>query len=287
MPQECKRSGMAPTRAHKLVLVAVLAAPPCAAFAPFARSHRLAHTTRRALVVASEESNYEPPASEPPAPAAGAAEDSGSLQDVAIGGALYVLLQTIGLSAAQVAGVDARAAAAAVRLVATGGFVLALEASGTVPASDYIRGPSAEPRFKLLGSPLAPLACGGAFFVAVLAATLAAGGELPAAAPLELGRVADVLLAAPLSEEAFFRGFLLTGLARAGVPAAGGIAASAASFALWHAGLPDGGGGPVFFLGLGAYLALLYEGGGRSLGLAVGTHAVFNGLVTLLRAAQA
>ena len=91
--------------------------------------------------------------------------------------------------------------------------------------------------------------------------------------------------AAPLTEEAYFRAWLLPALERVGAPPGAGVAASAALFSLWH--LPGGGASEVlFFAALGTWLAVLFRASGGSRLLAAGTHASFNLIVVLLRASQ-
>ena len=114
---------------------------------------------------------------------------------------------------------------------------------------------------------------------------------LPAARPLpEAGRALDVLVAAPLTEELYFRGWLLAACDAAGAPAVASLGASALLFSLWHAPQLLSGAGSagelVFFAALGAWLALLYRKSESSLPLVVGTHASFNAIVVLLRAVR-
>ena len=114
--------------------------------------------------------------------------------------------------------------------------------------------------------------------VAAWDATLPAARELPAA-----GTALDVLALAPLTEEIFFRGWLLAAAQSAGISAPLRVALSACGFALWHVGAGDS---PLFFAALGAYLAVLFERSGGALSLCVGTHATYNLCVVLLRAAR-
>ena len=94
---------------------------------------------------------------------------------------------------------------------------------------------------------------------------------------------------APLTEEAFFRAWLLNALAKLDAPPLAALATSAALFATWHLPSVLGGGGPGelgFFAALGAWLAWLYKASGDSLPFVAGTHASFNLIVVLLRAVQ-
>ena len=73
-----------------------------------------------------------------------------------------------------------------------------------------------------------------------LAAQLLGLEWLPGPRPWpEPGRAALLLLIAPLSEEAFFRAYLMTALERAGAPANAALLASAAGFALYHVPLAE------------------------------------------------
>ena len=121
----------------------------------------------------------------------------------------------------------------------------------------------------------------------VAAVGTASGFEwLPAARPLpDVGRALDLLVTAPLTEEAFFRAWLLRSADRVGVPPAAGLAASALFFSLWHT--PGGASEFFFFAALGLWLALLYRKSDGSLPLVAGTHASFNLIVVLLRAVRA
>jgi len=125
--------------------------------------------------------------------------------------------------------------------------------------------------------PLRPLQLSGDS--ELLSALLPAGTPFPPA-----GRLFDVLLAAPLTEELFFRGWLLAAAARAGAPPALAVGASAATFALWHAG--GDGGGLLTFGALGAWLAVVYTKGGGRLETTVGAHALWNAAIVAVRVAR-
>ena len=142
------------------------------------------------------------------------------------------------------------------------------------------------------GSPLAGVTFGFAFAIAVAASAQVLGIDwVPAAREWpEAARASLLLLVAPLSEEIFFRAWLLNALELAGATAPQGLLASAALFGLYQVPFGEvlnGGGLPLlFFEALGAYLAFLYQRSGGSLPLAIVTHCTVNALVTALRAAQ-
>lgn len=238
--------------------------------------------------------------------------DVGGLDPTSWGGfgaslALYLLLYTSTLTVAQLltsAGSDAAmvngVGTAAARVVATGGFAAIQQVAG-LPLDQWLtlRSNQATPQeggstspVEFLQSPLAPVAAGVTFFaVAVglgVGASVGAGIEwdstLPAARALpEAPAAADILLLAPLTEELFFRAWLLRATAKAGAPPPLRIGISATLFALWHVGAGDS---PLFFAALGAYLAFLFQRSEGSLGLCVGAHATYNFCVTVLRAVR-
>ena len=126
------------------------------------------------------------------------------------------------------------------------------------------------------------------FALAIAALGTGLGAEwLPPPRPLPGPlRAVDILAAAPLTEEIFFRAWLLVAMQRAGASELAALGASSVLFACWHAPLVAALGDPseLFFFGaLGAWLTLLYQKSDGSLPLAVGTHATFNLIVTLLR----
>lgn len=232
--------------------------------------------------------------------------DPSSWEGIGAGIALYILLYTSTLSVLQLAsagGATNGLATATARLIATGGFAaiqqaaglpiedwLTLQPSSTQKSGDDAPG-SALPSFLL--SPIGPPAAGLAFFLVAaglgVAASLGAGLEwdstLPAGRALpEIGAAADILLVAPITEEIFFRGWLLRATEKANLSQSLRIGASALLFAVWHVGAGDS---PLFFAGLGAYLAYLHQRSDGSLGLCIGTHATYNLAITLLRAVRA
>ena len=236
--------------------------------------------------------------------------DPSSWEGIGASIALYVLLYTSTLSVLQLAtasGTDAGTtngiATVVARLIATGGFAAIQQAAG-LPIEEWLTlGPStSQPSATdssasglpaVLLSPIGPPAAGLAFFLVAaglgVAASLGAGLEwdstLPAGRALpEMAAAADILLVAPITEELFFRGWLLRAAERAELSQPLRIGASALLFAIWHVGAGDS---PLFFAGLGAYLAYLHQRADGALGLCIGTHATYNLLVTLLRAVRA
>ena len=104
---------------------------------------------------------------------------------------------------------------------------------------------------------------------------------MPAARPLDAGRAADTILAAPIAEEPSSR-WLLAALSRTGLAEGGAaIGAWAIAFALWHAGQGDG--GLLFYSAFDAFLAALYRRTG-TLAAPLGAHAAWNGLILAVRA---
>ena len=147
---------------------------------------------------------------------------------------------------------------------------------------------------RLFGAPalVAGVAFGAAFAIPVVALNSVAGlGWLPPPAPLPSASGAVFkLVIAPLSEEIFFRSWLLTSIERAGGTRLAALSASAMLFALYEVPLAEVAAGNsaklALFEALGGYLALLHQWSGGSLPLAVATHSTFNMLVTMARAAQ-
>ena len=232
-------------------------------------------------------------AAPPPAPPQWSATDS------AVNAGLFVLLHTVTGSTAQLAGFGGRGALAAARLVSIGAFAgVQGAAPGGLPLDEWLTAKPSESRLPTLGA-AAPLAYAGAFAVVIVAlstlvgATLggadvasAFGAALPAPQPLAAGRAVDVLLAAPVQEELFFRAWLLRVLQRAPLPDGAPLALSALLFALWHV-QPNTGGALLELLLLGGFLGVLYERSGRDLRVPVATHAAYNGLVLVLGALRA
>ena len=233
-----------------------------------------------------------------PSMAAPAAQEEWS--DLALNVGLFVVLHSFFLTgAALTTGAPdggTAASTAAGRGLALAAFVAVQQVRGLpvatwlVPKADGV--PPAAPA--ALASPLAPLGAVALFGLVTslpaVVATVAGAPEtaaqlLPAARPLPGPALAlDLLVAAPLEEEVFFRAWLLAAIARAGAPDGAAIAASSVLFALWHAGVA-GDGGPLFFLLLGGGLGGLYQASGRDLRLPLATHALWNLAVVLGRAA--
>ena len=99
------------------------------------------------------------------------------------------------------------------------------------------------------------------------------------------------LLVAPLSEEIFFRSWLLTAFEAAGGSQAAALIASTALFGLYHVPfgqvLAEGGSAKLLvYEALGAYLSFLYQRSGGSLPLAFVCHATCNLIVLGLAEAQ-
>ena len=105
----------------------------------------------------------------------------------------------------------------------------------------------------------------------------------------EAGGCALRLIVAPLSEEIFFRAWLLTAFERAGGSATAGLIASSALFGLFTvpvSAVLAGSSSLLLYEMLGAYLAFLYQRSGGSLPLVFIVHATCNLIVLSLRAAQ-
>ena len=212
-----------------------------------------------------------------------------SLEQVAVGGVVFVLLHTMGLTAAQLSGVATEGAAVPVRLAATAGFVAVQTAVG-LPPSQWLLAPPARPaRWRWLETPYAPavgtlaLCVAAALPAAVLSATgdsAALAAYLPTPRPLDLPRLLDTLAAAPLTEELFFRAWLLNALSSLEVPDGAALGVSVLLFVLWHLGVD---GGAASHAATGLWFGLLYQRGG-GLRVSAGTHALWNGCVAALRA---
>lgn len=104
-------------------------------------------------------------------------------------------------------------------------------------------------------------------------------------------RALVTLFIAPLSEEIFFRAWLLGAFARAGGEASAALIASAGLYGLYVVPISSvlagttGGDGPALLLlyeALGAFLAYLFQRSGGSLTLVVTTHCAFNLALALL-----
>lgn len=254
------------------------------------------HLPRGRQTVRCCSSPNEEPRSQTPLSAVTAAEvDATTWPDVGAGCALFFLLQISTLSTLQAVGITSGGAVIpTLRVFVTAAFVAIQQAAG-LPADRWLmRSPAAQRAeqasyiVSFLRSPGAPVAAALAFALAVAAAGTASGATwLPEPRALPgLGRAVDVLGAAPLTEEIFFRAWLLEACERVAAPPAIATALSATTFTLWHIQQCSGPADALFFAALGAWLALLYQRSENSLPLVAGTHASFNLIVLLLRAAQ-
>ena len=214
--------------------------------------------------------------------------------DTAFGCILFVLLSAAGkyLTVLRFDSPDVDAAAG--RLLALAAFALAQQLA-FLPASDWLRftpaNRPADRRFDF--SPLEGVTFGFIFAVPLATAAQLAGIDwVPPAQPFpEADGALLRLVVAPLSDELFFRAWLLTAFAAAGEPPAGGLLASTVLFGLYNVPLsealrPDGTSLLLLYEAFGAYLAFLYQRSGGNLPLVFVTHATCNWLVLALRAAQ-
>ena len=99
------------------------------------------------------------------------------------------------------------------------------------------------------------------------------------------------LLAMPLTDEIFFRAYLLTAVREAGGSQAAALIASTTLFGLFKVPIStilavEGSSSLLIYQALGAFLSLLYQRSGGSLPLVFITHATCNFLVLALRDAQ-
>jgi len=189
----------------------------------------------------------------------------------------------------------AAAGAAAGRALAVIVFA-ALQQLAGLPVDDWLRlradaqRVDPNPLFQS-GSPLAGVTFAFMFAVPVASCAQLAGVPwLPDARPFP-GAPGCVLrlLVAPLSEELFFRAWLLMAFERAGGSPTTGIIASAALFGLFNvpvSAVLAGSSALLVYEMLGAYLAFLYQRSGGSLPFVFIVHATCNLIVLSLRAAQ-
>jgi len=235
------------------------------------------------------------PAESPQAPApAPPAAAPGEPRLVGAGVALYLVLHCIGLSVAGLAGMTpATGSTVAARAGCTLAFVGVQQAAGVGPESWLLRR-AAPAEWAWLREPAGPVIAALCFAAAAYAppALLALSGEtelaqtlMPQPRALAPGVLADVLLAAPIAEEAFFRGWLLTELERAGASAGAALGISTLLFTGWH--LVGNDGGVLLYAALGGWLGLLYQKGGASLSTPIATHVLWNLSVVLARMAAA
>lgn len=225
---------------------------------------------------------------------------------VALGALLFVYLNRAAKDLTMLAFESPEADVAAARSLALVGFAIVqraagfefsgwLRLSGDSASSDGSSGESAGLLDPLLAlpTPIAGIAC--AALIAVPVAGLSASGVdlLPVyGTGFPTGdRALLTLLIAPLSEEVFFRAWLLSAFERAGGTASAALIASAGLYGLYVVPLSSvlsgttGGNGPALLLlyeTLGALLAYLFQRSGGSLPLVVSTHCAFNLAVALL-----
>ena len=247
---------------------------------------------------------------EEPRAAAVAVPEPLSLQDAGINAGLFLLLHTVIWSSVQLAGfepfnADDRGAFALARLASIGAFVAVQQAAPSgMTTNTWLADDEAlvgkTPRVEGGANPIVFSAGVGIAFAlaclvgstAVAAAQGVAPAEamsawLPAARPFQAGRAFDLLAAAPVQEEIFFRAWLLAVLDRVGLGGVPALAASAVLFALWHVGTSGGNPGELLeLLLLGGTLGWLYESSGRRLVMPLAAHSTYNGLVVVLSAGR-
>ena len=216
--------------------------------------------------------------------------------DAGIGCILFVLLNAACKELTFLAFPTPQADILAGRLLAIVAFAVVQELA-FVPTSRWLRldppnKPDANPFFQS-GSPLAGITFAFIFAVPVCTlATLLGIDWLPEPRPWPAADGALLfLLVAPLSEELFFRAWLLTAFTEAGGSQGAALLASTALFGLYHVPLstalqPDGSSALLLYEMFGAYLSFLYQRSGGSLPLAALTHSTCNAIVLGLRAAQ-
>lgn len=272
-----------------VVSAAGFAPPPATLFAV----GRRAPSVRVALQQLPPPPSPEAAPPEPTLELVGAPHDATApTSEIALNATLFVALHAFAVTGATLASgsADPSAATAAARLTAVAAFVaLQQPVSGWLTES---RSASATRAMPALDRPIAPLAAVLLFAAAACApAALAQMAGAPEVAQLLLpaprefpgpGRALDLLAAAPLEEEVFFRAWLLSSLRRGGVSDAVALAGSSVAFAAWH-GI-GGDGGPLFFAALGAWLGWLYQRSEGNLALPLATHALWNGGVAVGRA---
>lgn len=216
--------------------------------------------------------------------------------DAAFGCILFVLLDALFKQLTLFAMPSPEADAATARILALSAFASIQQFAG-LPPSLWLRWSedksrvSSNPLFNA-GSPLAGVTF--AFMFAVPCAVLAqvAGIEwLPPPAPFPdaLSTLLKTVVA-PVTEECFFRAWLLTAIERAGGSPFTALIASSGLFSLYKVPISDviANGSPSLLLyeALGAYLAYLYQQSGGSLPFVIVTHATFKLTVLALCAAQ-
>jgi len=220
--------------------------------------------------------------------------------DAGLGSIAFVLLNAAAIAVTQAAGLEAEGAV--YRLLGLVAFV-ALQAAIGLPPQEWARlraDPArvdSSPFFQItyLGGPGAGVTFAFGFGIAIaLAAQLLGIDWVPAPRPWpELPQAVELLLIAPLADEAFFRAFLIRAIERAGGSATMALLASAVAYAAYQVPVREllllseqASLALLLFQLLGLFLGVLYQRSGGSLPLVFVSHATFNALVTALRAAQ-
>jgi len=224
---------------------------------------------------------------------------------IAAGTVLYVYLNHAAKELTMVRFDSPEADVIAARVLAVTAFALVQQVAGLDPTSWLRLGgePPAPADARLGGGPLGsvlalPTPVAGVAFALLFALPVAAlsaagvrllpvyGTGLPSEA-----RALLTLLIAPLSEEVFFRAWLLNAFERSGGAASQGLIVSAGLYGLYVVPLSSvlngttGGDGAALLLlyeALGGFLAYLFQRSGGSLPLVVVTHCSFNLAVALL-----
>lgn len=214
-------------------------------------------------------------------------------------GCLIFTLLTANFKQVALPGFDSPAASAATgRLLAIALFT-AIQSFAFTPPQRWLRLDAAEPAD---ANPLFQIARAEpvsgvtfAFMFAVPIATFAQLSGIPWLPDPEPFPDADgaffKLLAMPLTDEIFFRAWLLTAIREAGGSQAAALISSTVLYGLYKVPLatalaPEGSSTLLLYQLLGAFLSLLYQRSGGSLPLVVVTASTCNLIVLGLRAAQ-
>lgn len=225
---------------------------------------------------------------------------------LAQGTLLFFALQFFFLNGAQIAGVPATGEEAnylsstAVRVLTTASFIAANEFIWKLlPKNDWLlsrKASQSKERLEIFDNPLAiPGAAAIGIVIFVLVSLLTNQSPIPGAREFPaLDKAFDKLLAAPAQEEVFFRAWLLraSSLVTELKPESQ-LGLSGVLFVLWHfqnladvmapgtdATLGAGFAGVLYYFVLGAYFAFVYQKSGGSLPAAIGTHTLYNSLIT-------
>ena len=180
-----------------------------------------------------------------------------SASDTVVNSGLFLLLHTFTWSSAQFAGFNPfntadRAAFALARLVGIGAFVAVQQvAAGGISFDGWLAGDDDEHGLGRVEGSYNPIAFSAGAAVAFVALCITSSASyamlvqgtglpealttwLPGARALEPGRAFDLLVAAPVQEEIFFRAWLINALQKTGVGELGTLAASSVAFMLWQ-----------------------------------------------------